>query len=170
MGCDIHISIEFKTEGSWKTYAVNRNWFRSYYFFGLIAGVRGETCTPIAQPRGLPDDVTEAVLFASKWDHFHHRTWLTVPEWRQCLRNMYILFLESMGPRFQWQLDSGGTKRGDICRGLDPQENWIDRYGQTGMLSSVESEQIGYFFGNDVSAFVPSNEIEDVRLVIWFDN
>lgn len=48
----------------------NLRWYgdRNYDVFGVLAGVRGR-CAPIVEPRGCPDDVSDAVRYGNSWDH-----------------------------------------------------------------------------------------------------
>lgn len=75
MGCDIHTIAEIKTSKGWlplksdgrtstwgtfyeeePEYLSPFNW-RSYSMFGFLADVRNYShCTPLSEPRGLPDD------------------------------------------------------------------------------------------------------------------
>ncbi len=66
MGCDIHLHVEVKVNGKWLHYN-QADVDRWYGLFGKMAGVRG-TETPIAQPRGLPVDVTAATRQYCYWD------------------------------------------------------------------------------------------------------
>jgi hypothetical protein len=77
MGCDIHLHVEIKkkehewqmatkelTLHDWREKAVlDQPWYsdRNYALFGILAGVRSNDIEPIAQPRGIPDDVSYEV-------------------------------------------------------------------------------------------------------------
>lgn len=69
MGCDIHLHTEVKINGTWHHYGIP-NVDRNYTLFAKMAGVRnnGEV-EPIAEPRGLPPDVTGLTQFDS--DHWN---------------------------------------------------------------------------------------------------
>lgn len=81
MGCDIHIGLERRVDGKWERVPVVDPWHaqyrkrfwkpgelvlpqnfadRNYDLFGILANVRngtwGHELTPIAEPRGWPDD------------------------------------------------------------------------------------------------------------------
>lgn len=83
MGCDIHGFIEVKINGQWIAFDkldINRN----YLLFAKIAGVRDRSgqVIPIAQPRGLPSDlslVAETCFEIDKEDA-HSMTWLSLDE------------------------------------------------------------------------------------------
>lgn len=64
---------------------------RSYYFFGLIAGVRSYDASPVAPPRGLPDDVSKEIYsyFTDYTPDFHTPTHLTPKELEKALSKYY---------------------------------------------------------------------------------
>lgn len=100
MGCDIHPHVEVKTNGKWeistkdvfslddfdkKDYKKEKcnspfDW-RSYSMFGFLAGVR-ETCNPISDPKGLPDDISEEVKKEHEYMDMdaHSESFLTLKE------------------------------------------------------------------------------------------
>ena len=107
MGCDIHIYVEKKVDGiwvsadEWKSYEDGRMFVpyekefynkRNYDLFAILANVRngrgfagcytGEGFNPITNPRGIPDDVCEAVKFEyGAWDgDGHSHSYFTVKE------------------------------------------------------------------------------------------
>lgn len=66
MGCDIHMYIEHKHNDSdyWQSWGGRINPGRSYWMFGLIAGVRREPKNRLS-PKGLPENLG----YASKNDN-----------------------------------------------------------------------------------------------------
>ena len=86
MGCDIHIYAERFTLSGWVL--VNCDCIgdlesRSYGTFGFLAGVRNYSDVPcIAEPRGLPDDVSlEVEKDYDDWrDDAHSASWLGIGE------------------------------------------------------------------------------------------
>lgn len=61
MGCDIHVVFQAKVNGAWVDVPSTYEQDRHYALFAWLAGVRngGSHCiTPIAEPRGLPEDFT----------------------------------------------------------------------------------------------------------------
>lgn len=115
MGCDIHMAVEVRRNGKWERalppeharvpceveearrgdpWSVRRaevEWFtdRRYALFGALAGVRNYDVSPIAEPRGLPNDVSEEVRKLATYDYDnpgdvqlgdHSFTWLTLDE------------------------------------------------------------------------------------------
>ena len=74
MGCDCHFYCERKINDVWVQQFEpdvdsrwSKNWFhsRNYMLFGLLAGVRNEEIAPLAEPRGVPNDMSATL--ASEW-------------------------------------------------------------------------------------------------------
>jgi hypothetical protein len=68
MGCDIHAVVQRRTSDRWETVTPPPEMLdefgdlpfedRDYALFAVFAGVRNrDNITPIAEPRGLPDDI-----------------------------------------------------------------------------------------------------------------
>lgn len=59
MGCDIHAILQTKEykNSKWNTVATGIIDIRNYTLFGLLAGIRDTTITPISYPKGLPEDI-----------------------------------------------------------------------------------------------------------------
>lgn len=57
MGCDIHLFVEVAEDETW-TMIDHPDVLRNYTLFEKMAGVRGNPYNALAQPRGLPDDVS----------------------------------------------------------------------------------------------------------------
>lgn len=86
MGCDIHAHLEAKEEHGARVYWISLaelDIWRSYVLFAKLAGVRNSYgLTPIAEPRGLPDDVSlRTKLDADEWGtDGHSHSWVTLAE------------------------------------------------------------------------------------------
>lgn len=108
MGCDSHFFLERRiNKGPWRLdpkhifredmspMGIPSLSGRSYYFFGLIAGVRSYEARPIVIPRGLPDDASKEVLsyFTDYAPDFHTPTYLTPKELEKAL-NTYFRYLK----------------------------------------------------------------------------
>lgn len=102
MGCDIHSYVELRTESGWAKLddpIFDNGWLgigdvynredneqpfydRNYNLFGVLAGVRNYDLPIIAEPRGIPVDVSDVV--ATEYDKWfgdaHTASWLTVAE------------------------------------------------------------------------------------------
>ncbi|MCB6366621.1 hypothetical protein LI291_10600 [Intestinibacillus massiliensis] len=83
MGCDIHVHIEVQNEaGKWLHHSAP-DVKRDYGLFALMAGVRNYgKVQPIAEPRGLPDDISEVT--SAEWepyaDNWHTPSYLMADE------------------------------------------------------------------------------------------
>jgi hypothetical protein len=104
MGCDIHDLVQIKRDKKWKTVTLDPVGSpRCYNTFAMLAGVRnGDKIKPVAEPRGLPEDlgheidgdhkflvginseidVKDAYLGddSSFWLGDHSHSWLTLAE------------------------------------------------------------------------------------------
>ena len=89
MGCDIHLHQEVKIEGVWHHYG-HPNVHRSYELFGIMAGVRGDE-TPVAHPRGIPEDATTLTKFSyAQWDcDAHHPSHLDSLEVTEVIKRFF---------------------------------------------------------------------------------
>lgn len=103
MGCDVHIHQEVKINGKWEHYRETRI-PRNYETFAKMAGVRGEA-EPIAEPRGLPDDVTVMTQFCSDYDGAdgHTHTWLGAAE----IAELEEFIEDKMGEN-KWRIEMDG--------------------------------------------------------------
>lgn len=143
MGCDIHLHVEVKVRGKWLHYnhpRINRN----YQLFAKMAGVRDyHEEDPISPPKGLPSDVTDTTkLDRDSWGiGGHSDSWLSAAE---------------IATLAEWY----------------HKQSWCDKiHGFEGAF--------GYLFDNELAmpALHPGDikhtrcpDLEDVRLVFWFDN
>jgi len=104
MGCDIHAYAEKKNaDGKYELVGMSNDFFawRQYGLFAFLAGVRNYSAiTPISEPRGIPDDLSEYVKSAYEdWgSDAHSASWLSSEELfkfdyqqliedRRCMRN-----------------------------------------------------------------------------------
>lgn len=130
MGCDIHHFFEVRRGNRW--YSVHAeipspygggevsllgapDLGRNYSLFGHLAGVRhSPVLGPIAEPRGLPEDISpEVQRQADFWeDDAHSHSWLTLKEIRdnQDRHRQLVDLAEHM----TWSL--WGYGRGDSVR------------------------------------------------------
>lgn len=84
MGTDMHLHVEVRDHDGepWRVErGVEYEW-RNYAVFAVLAGVRDdyEDITAIAQPRGLPDDVTEHTRGCLVDHDTHSCSWVTLAE------------------------------------------------------------------------------------------
>jgi hypothetical protein len=89
MGCDIHMCIEAKpwADRSWEPMMMEDACYdtRNYDLFSWLANVRNygeKSITPLAEPRGLPPDVSDFVKrhFDAWGPDCHSHSWLLVSE------------------------------------------------------------------------------------------
>lgn len=159
MGCDIHMHFEVKIAGVWHHYSAPRVQ-RSYALFTRMAGVQSVSgVEPIAEPRGLPDDISFLTKLAYEYDgdDGHSHSWLSGKEIEEvCCWND------------EWRARQAEALRKEREQaGLTYNGGWY----------STHHHEFGYLFGNgwDMGPIEEREgcyppEIEDARLVFWFDN
>ena len=121
MGCDIHCNLEYKRsrESNWcdidlykknKCFGIDgyedepEFWKvslyngRSYFLFGLLAGVRNYNVEPIIEPRGIPDDVSESIKkYYDDWgSDAHTPSWYTLYELKRAQKTLNELVLQEL--------------------------------------------------------------------------
>lgn len=153
MGCDIHAYVEKRVGDHWE--ALEFEIFedgRSYSIFGFLAGVRNYSAvTPIAEPRGLPADVSDTVRASfEQWGgDGHTSSWLTLEE---LLAFDYDAMMEDR--RCTREIAPNCFSGGETCA---PGE---------GKIMSYREFLFPYFFANINGAKHAGAE----RIVFWFDN
>ena len=91
MGCDIHTYVEIRDkDGRWRAVAPDepgrRGWAwgfrsRSSFCWAMLADVRNfDDIRPIAEPRGLPDDVSSEIRTTAEELEGHTHSWFTLQE------------------------------------------------------------------------------------------
>lgn len=166
---------------------------RNYVLFGVLAGVRNEEVTPIAEPKGLPEDMSYVVREAADQWHGdgHSRSYLTLQElkaynWEDRFPRTgtlseasYRSFLEDNNP----YPFSGGVygqnvvhlSAGDMNKlllGEYPRDNSKSYYTEITWHETVK-DTCGSFYSESLSKLEKlstSDDYSDVRLVFWFDN
>lgn len=116
------------------------NILRNYMLFEKMAGVRGDISKALSPPKGLPDDIS--IVTKRDVDHWNFVGCHT----------------------FSWLSSSEVKKLMEFHSGILERDCW-----------RLEYEQYGYLFGNSFASFKAGSpqypkEIEDFRLVFWFDN
>lgn len=142
MGCDIHLHIEVKVNGKWEHYS-HPHIQRNYGLFAFMAGVRqsdGNPLVPIAEPRGLPTDlsVITKIDYAHDEPDSHSESWLNRDEIRRVCE---FMMERPIGP---WAGEWEHTQLG---------------YANGNAYWTVGDDDEGH----------PA-EYEDIRFVFWFDN
>lgn len=97
MGADIHAVVQVRKDDRWETVPPPADLLdkyseppweeRSYVAFGILAGVRDRDVQPIAEPRGLPEDVdidedadSAGPMLDGRWLGEHSHSWVTAAE------------------------------------------------------------------------------------------
>ncbi len=161
MGCDIHAHLEIKIRGyGWEHYSTS-NIGRNYNLFAKMADVRNDgSILPISYPRGVPEDISAVTKIEYEgWGlDAHSASWLDSKE----IRDVMHFHIKN------------------VCGVPDhiPEEQahkYVSKSGPTITSAYVIHDQWGYLFGyyccdfNECRDEFPS-EVEDIRLVFWFDN
>jgi hypothetical protein len=120
MGCDIHCFTEVRINGAWHLWD-QPDPGRHYSMFALMAGVRnyGNEIKPIAEPRGLPADVSAATAFAySEWEaDAHSMSWLSIEEVAE-VEKAVRAENQTLSAPFGW-LCGNGWDRSELPKGLE---------------------------------------------------
>lgn len=151
MGCDIHTYVEtLSADGTWSLRGQELFTWRQYGVFGWLADVRNYSAVPpLAQPRGLPPDVSGDV--AAEWEEWvpdgHTPSWFTA------------------GELLAFDYDATFEDR-RVVRGSD--------HGATaepgGGTVTTYRDFLGPHWFSDLEYLRAVNWVEPARLVFWFDN
>lgn len=185
MGCDIHLFIEKRVDGKWEPVKGGNpyfgiwadepkesynGWFynsRNYSLFAVLAGVRNNyDIKPIAEPKGLPTDISDIVKTDSdRWDcDGHSHSWLTLKELLDYDINKTITVKGMISPVQYASLNQGITPT-SWC-GWTNQEDYINAEWQEALNNFVE-----FFWKENVPQLQAlTDNPEDIRIVFWFDN
>lgn len=86
MGCDIHLSIEYRDPTwrdttHWWTWATNVNGCRDYGMFGYMAGIRSNI-RPFVNTKGIPKDLSYEIsdYIKNYGSDGHSHTWFSPKE------------------------------------------------------------------------------------------
>lgn len=141
IGCDIHVHIEVKMEGEWRHYS-NPHVERNYRLFSLMADVRNyKDLEPISQPKGLPSDVT----YLTRVDHEH---------WGVDVHDeSYLTIGELIELKYRWKK----------LNHKNPMNEFLEIVFHTYVFSRGITGWYEYPSDNHM-------DIEDLRIVFWFDN
>lgn len=140
MGCDIHVHLEVKLEGSIQWQHMNQPRIgRDYELFEMIAGVRGDGLGVVV-PTGVPMDASRMTAFDyGVWgSDAHSAGWLTWDEIREVEKRHKVHMKKHLLPH--------------NC-GFCSQLGYL--FGDSVTTEYVEDLPDG---------------LQDVRLIFWFDN
>ncbi len=157
MGCDIHAFAEVRSKktGKWSDDDFRPFDDRNYSLFAFLANVRNyDCCEPIAQPRGIPDDVSDYV-------NEEHQTWLFDGHSASHLTLRELL---------EFDYDKTFWNR-RVDKQIGP-NHWtgagLAEEGEGQVISYREN--LGENFFADLKHLATLGEPDDVRIVFWFDN
>ena len=223
MGCDIHLYVERRNSGGWiscDTWEKDNddNWLsvpyskqfynsRNYDLFAILANVRngygfagvntGDGFVPMAEPKGLPDDVTEEVREASdQWGvDGHSHSYFTVADlmtydWTRTTKKHGIVSARIYQPWKRWGAKgrpkeySGGIWGRDIkIVSNEEMDVYLEALADADktpperdvMYTEIEWQIAYYEAGRDLlGETLPQlwrfGEPDQVRIVFWFDN
>lgn len=197
MGCDIHMYVEYKKQGSdeWengdffqlnpyrnlegedKFRVVKLHGDRNYSLFSTLAGVRDytEKVKPVTEPKGFPNDACKLVTKEYiRWDSDAHTpSWLTLKEIRDYQdTNPVIYYSGQVPPETAKLLDEEGKNPTEWCQWTS-NTGWIFREWQqpnTELIPLIKKmeERARHFF--PLWKDYDKKYDENIRIVFWFDN
>lgn len=196
MGCDIHLFTERKRSinneqkwvniDNWKVnpyyeennedgerkYNVNSAYrHRNYALFSILADVRNNGANkPIAEPKGLPEDVSDVVKAESEYWGVdgHSHSFFTMKE-------LYDYYKKNQIVKYSGFVDEVGIK--EIEAGEMP--NWWCKGSTQTNLVWKEWQQENYVLKSFIEAlekhfeseyYRKDEDAEKFRIVFWFDN
>ncbi len=195
MGCDIHLYTERKRSinnkekwtnaDNWKLnpyydsgdesepeYRINPacSW-RNYTLFSILANVRNQSENkPIAEPKGLPADVTEIVKqMSDKWgSDGHSHSFFTMKE-------LYDYSEDNKTVKYSGLVDTDGVKAieaGEMpkwwCQGSTSDELVYKEWEYASEVIQDFIKEIERHFQSDY--YDKEKDCEKYRIVFWFDN
>lgn len=199
MGCDIHMFVEFKSkDGNWKHgdyYKKNQNYEkgseyngnefeilelhgnRDYHLFSTLAGVRDYSgkIKPVAEPKGLPEDVTECVKSISEeWDSDGHtHSFLSLRELRSYDSKNHKITVTGLLNR-QQRIDlENGILPDEWCQGTNQPDHerreWQYENETLKPLIVKLQQRAKEIFQYEWNEYDFKND-ENIRIVFFFDN
>ena len=176
---------------------------RNYQLFSFLADVRngtgfagvdtGNHITPIAPPRGLPEDVSPELWALSTSPDWHSHSWFTVKKLNEANWLQIITLRGVVGPENfrRWDYFGkpegwSGSVSGGLVKNISNEAmkelfpDWPSVRDYKGNISYVTQVEWKTLLSNMVEPFLVDtlpklNAInpehpEDVRIVFWFDN
>jgi hypothetical protein len=155
MGCDIHSYVEQKIGNRWEDIEFHPFRDRDYSVFAFMVGVRNYSdVTPLAQPRGLPEDM--AFMTKSAYQ-----------DWKADAHSMSWLSLKEMA-EFDYEAEME-DRRITVQTGPN---SWDG--GRTSEPGGGKTQTWREFLPNqyfrDLEMLKAAGAPESIRVVFWFDN
>lgn len=162
MGCDIHCHIEVKINGQWHHWSAPKI-DRDYSLFARMAGVRRVEPSPIAEPRGLPPDIS--VITEIDWacgdGYWHTPSWLSGAE------------LDALIKERATEAETGAA----CATTAEERREWYYHPWRSWRRGGFGSLFGGDFTVRQTDADVSRDDlddhpdgVEDCRVVFWFDS
>lgn len=168
MGCDIHGFVEVKIKGKWHA-TKQIPTVQSYDIFAILAGVRNHlNAVPISEPRGIPEDASEAVKQdAQDWEgEGHNHSWLSSEDfekydWNQQFHDDRISVIDKKTGKELYKAvytrEQDYTNPKHVIKHLVRTPKEILN-GSQEWKDLIEELKLG------------DSQFEDARIVFWFDN
>lgn len=197
MGCDIHMYVEYKRKN--KSVWENGDYFtkggtwaeedgyerkelhgsRNYTLFTTLAGVRdyGEGSPMVAEPKGLPEDVTDYVKQESDEDGCdgHTHSWLTLKELKDFqATEPRINYSGMISPEQAKALDEEGKRPNSWCQWTNHEDyvrrEWTENNPTlVPLIEKLERRAFELLQSDWDEKYDPAHD-QDIRIVFWFDN
>lgn len=182
MGCDIHIYAEVKRDGKWQRAEVAVPDERNYWTFSLMADVRngygfagsptGKAVTPIAQPRGLPEDCATSDSDGDidydepgyVWLGDHSHSWLTLRELQSVDLDAPITQCGVISKEQKTALEAGKLPDGWCAMKSPMTEDDVHATWQR------PTREAAWLLPKIIEALQPLGEPDEVRVVFGFDS
>ncbi len=152
MGCDIHCYAERKVRGRWRMmrgqYPIRH---RDYRIFAFLADVRNDVgIPPIAQPRDLPDDISDGVVAEfRKCNDAHSVSWLSVSELLAYDYDRIVTGKERRAVMADHHEDRGGAVMAEEDKGMAVRELLGEGcFDELKELKTCGAERIVFWFDN----------------------
>jgi len=149
---------------------------QDYEFFAILAGVRNfHGVTPLAQPRGLPSDLSEFIKAESEifpedsfcYSHFTFRE-LQEFDWE----GTTYLNRSHVSPDVARHYHETGVMPDSYSctrAGIPPEENECPKGRVLLERTATYAEEAEYFLKNTMKKLEQFGSPDDVRIVFWFD-
>lgn len=204
MGCDIHLFTERKrTIDDTEKWVNCDNWIlnpyhkenypdngpkyelnslykdRNYLLFSLLADVRNYSeNTPISQPKGLPEDVSQVVKeISDRWDSDgHSHSWFLFSEIKAFAEvNPKIKASGFVSPQAAEKFDLNGETPNEYAQGVSKSLGWVHRKWEydspiIGFCNRIKQRIIDQFCYGYERSYKPEEMDDKFRIVFFFDN
>lgn len=152
MGCDIYGWVEVRNKsGDWnRQIRITELTKPDYALFGLLFGVRSYSYyIPLAEERGLPDDLSNETRIESEPDWTHSHSWIT---WAEIISN--------------FDNKAINDEQLELFRGtLAPEQFKSEK--QLKVQDIILQRKTFY---NELTKLATTYQNQNIRLVVWFDN